>query len=289
MNSGDGEIKQLPVVFLPVPDELLSSWIARHGAFYDVSPRAMLRHAVPEARSMRSADDHLTDEQGKLLAHIFRRELSDIRRMTLVNIQTTARRLIAAEPIQTCQTCAVGKAGVGTTAPILRSWRQAWRITCPVCHSQLGAAGQGSVASSGDGSHSLALWEDALKGEHLLDDYAERGIQTWASPIDVLRLLLMRRDPKPIDPENWIETPKILDLLVPGFDRLAAAAAIPIPPADRPILPLLLRPALLAGIAIVERSGPKIITELHARTIGAYHTQFGTIATKILAPRQPDS
>ena len=60
MNSRDGDKKQLPVVLPPVADELLSSWIARHGAFYNVSPRAMLRHAVPSARSLRAADDHLT-------------------------------------------------------------------------------------------------------------------------------------------------------------------------------------------------------------------------------------
>ena len=159
-------------------------------------------------------------------------------------------------------------------AVILRSWLQAWRITCPVCGYQLSAVGQGSAANSGDGPPSLASWEEALGGERLLDDYAERGVQTWASPIDLLRLLLIRRDPKPIDPDHWIETPKVLDLVVPGFDRLAAATGTTIPPADRPILPLSLRPALLAGVAIVERSGPEIIAELHARTIGAYHVSF---------------
>ena len=168
-----------------------------------------------------------------------------------------SRRLIAAEAIQTCQTCAVDKTDVGVKAPILRSWRQAWRITCPVCRSLMRAMGQGSVTSSEDDPPSLVSWEEVLEGERLLDDYAERGIQTWASPIDLLRLLLIRRDPKPIDPERWIETPKVLDLVIPGFDRLVAATGTSIPPADRPILPLLLRPALLAGIAIVERLGPK--------------------------------
>ena len=249
----------------------------------------MLRHAVPNARSLRAADDHLTEEQGGLLAHIFRRELSDIRRMTFVNVQSSARRLIAAEAIQVCQTCAVDKADVGATAPILRSWRQAWRITCPVCRSLMRAIGQGSVTNSEDDPPSLVSWEEVLEGERLLDDYAERGIQTWASPIDLLRLLLIRRDPKPIDPERWIETPKVLDLVIPGFDRLVAATGTSIPPADRPILPLLLRPALLAGIAIVERLGPKIIAELHGRTIGAYHAHFGTIAARILAPHHPIS
>ncbi len=129
-----------------------------------------------------------------------------------------------------------------------------------------------------------------LEGERLLDDFAERGIQTWASPIDLLRLLLIRRDPKQIDPERWIEPPKVLDLVIPGFDRLiVAATGTSIPPADRPILPLSLRPALLAGIAIVERSGPKIIAELHGRTIGAYYAHFGTIAASILASQHPIS
>ena len=283
MNSRDDDKKQLPVILPPVADELLSSWIARHGAFYNVSPRAMLRHAVPNARSPRAADDHLTEEEGRLLAHIFRRELSGIRRMTFVNLQSSARHLIAAKAIQTCQTCAVDKVDVGAIAPILRSWRQAWRITCPVCGSRLCARGQGSATANEDGVNSLASWPDALEGQRLLDDYAERGIRTWASPVDLLRLVLIRRDPKPIDPDHWIETPKVLDLIVPGFDRLVAATGTVIPPAGRPILPLSLRPALLAGIAIVERSGPRIIAELHGRTIGAYHAHFGTVAARILA------
>ena len=76
---------------------------------------------------------------------------------------------------------------------------------------------------------------------------------------------------------------------LPGFDRLVAAAGMPIASGDRPILPLSLRPALLAGIAIVERSGSTIIAELHRRTMGAYHAHFGTTAAGILAPRRPES
>ena len=95
MKSGDGAKKQLPVVLPPVPDELLSSWIARHAAFYGVSLRAMLRHADPDARSRRAADAHLTQEQEEQLAHIFRREVLDIRRMTFANISSSARRLVA--------------------------------------------------------------------------------------------------------------------------------------------------------------------------------------------------
>jgi hypothetical protein len=105
----------------------------------------------------------------------------------------------------------------------------------------------------------------------------------------LLRLLLIRRDPKLIDPEHWIETPKVLDPVVPGFDRLVSPNGATIPPANKPILPLSLRPTLLAGVAIVERSGPKIIAEVHGRTIGAYHAHFGAIATNILGVQQPNS
>jgi hypothetical protein len=48
MKSGDGAKKQLPVVLPPVPDELLSSWIARHAAFYGVSLRVRLKMAIRE-------------------------------------------------------------------------------------------------------------------------------------------------------------------------------------------------------------------------------------------------
>ncbi|MER9032721.1 TniQ family protein [Mesorhizobium sp. M0674] len=48
--------RPLPVILKPVPDELLSSWITRHGDFYGVAPLTMLRHAVPEATSLRQTD-----------------------------------------------------------------------------------------------------------------------------------------------------------------------------------------------------------------------------------------
>lgn len=137
-----------------------------------------------------------------------------------------------------------------------------------------------SVASANDQA-ALASWEDALDGKRLLDDFAERGIQTWASPIDLLRLLWIRRDPRPVESDHWVETQKVLDLVVPGFDRLAAASGAKLLGADRPILPLALRRALLAGVAIVERSGPARLHELHRRAIGAYYSQFADIAGRV--------
>src|SRR5271163_3135319 len=90
-------------------------------------------------------------------------------------------------------------------------------------------------------------------------------------------------------PKHWIETLKVLDLVVPGIDRHTAANGATTPPANKPVLPLSLRPTLLAGVATVERSGPKIIAELHGRTIGAHHAHFGAIAAGIVASSRPDT
>ena len=187
----------------------------------------------------------------------------------------SAEQLIAAEAIQTCQTCAVDKADVGVKAPILRSWRQACRITCPVCRSHLAAIGQGSVTNSEDDPRSLASWEEVLEGERLLNDFVSGSVDVGVpigfaqAPVDPARSQTDRS-------KRWIETSKVLDLIIPGLDRLVAATGTIIPSADRPILPLSL--ITLHWYRFVERSGPKIIAELHGRTIGAYHAHLGTIA-----------
>ena len=76
MTSEGGFKKQLPVNMPSLADELLSSWIARHTTYYNVSSRAMLRHAIPDARSIQTADGQLTGEEGKVFAHVFSRERS---------------------------------------------------------------------------------------------------------------------------------------------------------------------------------------------------------------------
>jgi hypothetical protein len=59
-----------------------------------------------------------------------------------------------------------------------------------------------------------------------------------------------------------------------------------LPSATKLIMPMSLRPALLAGVAVVER-GPSIIAEPHSRTMGAYYTHFGIIAASMLGSGGP--
>jgi hypothetical protein len=114
----------------PVADELLSSWINRHAAFYAVPPLVMLRRCLPDARSLRTADLHLTDIQADHFANMFAAEPDVVRDMTFANVPQSARRLIAARPLQFCP-----NAGLTTRipCPILRSQLSGWRITCSLC------------------------------------------------------------------------------------------------------------------------------------------------------------
>ena len=87
-------MRQLPVRLLPVADELLSSWICRHAAFYAVPPLVMLRHCLPGAFSLRAADLRLSNDQETRLSNMFATEPTMTRRMTFANVTQSAHRRI---------------------------------------------------------------------------------------------------------------------------------------------------------------------------------------------------
>ncbi|WP_299775896.1 TniQ family protein [uncultured Tateyamaria sp.] len=123
---------RLPVVLPPVAGELSSSWIARHAAFYKVPALTMLRHGLPEAVSLFLADRTLSRDQANRLAEMFSIDTKSVRRMTFANLQKTAHRFIAKEPLQRCSSCKSGSSNPGLT---LRSQLQGWRISCPPLRS----------------------------------------------------------------------------------------------------------------------------------------------------------
>ena len=159
--------RQLPVRLPPYPDELLSSWISRHAAFYAVPPLVMLQHCLPEASSLRAVDLHLSGDQEVRLASIFAAKPAVLRRMTFINVPKSSHRLIAARPARTCARCSPGSA---EPAPILRNQLLGWRITCVHCGTLLRGFGKGELRSPFRQNHRAAL-----RGEKLLDDEAERG------------------------------------------------------------------------------------------------------------------
>ncbi|WP_246660604.1 TniQ family protein [Nitratireductor sp. XY-223] len=161
-------MRQLPVRLSPVTDELLSSWIIRHAAFYAVPPLAMLRHCLPEASSLRTTDLLLSDDQESRLASMFAIEPAIVHRMTFANVAQSSHRLIATRPIQVCTNC---RKGHTEPTPILRSQLLGWYITCPLCGNQL---------SDVDGRKLPSPFRQyrgaALRDEKLLDDEAKCGI-----------------------------------------------------------------------------------------------------------------
>ena len=282
MTEGLEPRRQLPIILPPVSDELLSSWITRHATFYGVPPLIMLQHCLPEASSLRAADFRLTDVQIRRLSKMFAMEPHALRRMTFVNVAQT--RLIAATPVHSCPKCISANSD---PKPIMRGQIQGWRITCPVCESPLHGNREPEVPSP-----FRCHWSSALRGQKLVDNEVERGHRTWARPTDIARLLLMRRLPKTISAHTHLEQFRVLGAILPELDDVVAEKQIILPSPASPVLPLHLRPALLAGVAIVERAGPAMLEMLHAHTLGENRTRFGRLAAatigsdRLLKPTQ---
>ncbi len=279
-------MKPLPVIFNAVPDELLSSWIARHASFYSVSPLTVLRHAIPEATSLRQADIRLGPTDAGRIAKLFRAQSSEILAMTTADFPKSAARFLAPRAIQSCTACPEQNTWKGAATAIQRSWTEGWRITCPVCRQRQRGNWEGASPMRRSSSPFEDLWEDALHGERLICEMLNGATAGWASPIDIARLLLVRRCPKPFRHDLSIDHSTILGAVVQGFDEHVAEQRLPRPTIASPILPIGLRIALLAGISIVHQEGPTSISKLKSQTLGEHNTRFAAIAG-IISSRNP--
>ncbi|WP_281932743.1 TniQ family protein [Methylocystis iwaonis] len=266
---------QLPVVLPPMTDELLSSWICRHAVFYGVPPVTMLRHCLSDASAMRAIDLGLTTEQGAHIAHTFRTDASIVRRMSFANFSPESHRLIAAKSMQFCANCR-RQANSNEPEPVRRSQLLGWRITCSQCGSSL-SANEGNAIASPINSY----WTEALNGQRLINDEAEHGVQSWAPPLELARLLLMQRDPRTTHLKRSGSF-RLLGLIVPETDSVVVASQVSLPSPASPILPLCVRTALLAGVSIVDREGPAMLGWLQSKTIGQNRTRFSELATTML-------
>jgi hypothetical protein len=195
--------------------------------------------------------------------------------MTFATVNKTSRRLIGAKPLQSCLHC--GPA-LSDCRPILRSQLLGWRATCPLCGELFSDPYGLEVASP-----FLKYGQAALHGERLLDAEAERCKWTWASPVDIARLLLMRRVPKPLPDEGEFWRYRVLGAIIPEFDDVVAGQPGSLPTSGTLILPLYLRPALLAGVAIVDRAGPGMLPMLQNHTMGDNRSRFGELAERLIA------
>ncbi len=266
----------LPVTLPPLPGELLSSWISRHAEFYGVTPLTMLRYCLPEAASLRAVDLTLGKAQANRIAKMFSVGSKAVRSMSFAQVPKVAHRFIAKTPVQVCAHCSPTETG---SSPILRSDLQGWRITCPHCGDFY------QDKATRDCNPAFAPYRAAARrGERLLNDHAERAAETWFPPLEIARLLLMRRIPWPPPRNGDLWRYRILGAIVPDLDAILATQTSFAFSPKNPILPLNVRPALLAGVAIIERAGPPMLKMLQGHLLGENRTRFVMETDHLVSP-----
>ena len=165
---------------------------------------------------------------------------------------------------------------IKTDTLVLRSQLLGWRITCTLCGASLAYPGAPGRRSAFGSYHAIAL-----AGERLLHNEAERGVRTWASPAKIAQLLLMRRGTKHSLGEYQPWRYRVLGALIPDLDDAVERQSLQ--SSAIPILSLHLRPALLAGVAIVGRSGPEMLELLCGQMMGENKARFRSAIEEIIS------
>ncbi len=287
--------KPLPVVLAPAPDEVLSSWVARHAAFCGLGPAAMRRHCAPEAPSLRALDRALTLDQEERLSRLFRLGRSTLRQMTHAEPGPDMIGLLVARDVDhRCERCARSLAEAGFPRAVPRAWFHTWRITCPRCGSRVSPA-RSAIGAGGDASPNLFphLWAEALQGERLLSTAIHHQTTAPALPIPamrLLRLLMIWTGSEQVPAKGeWQRQGWTLDAVVPGFDAALERHGIAIPRTTLINVPLPVRTALLAGLALATRDPEATIKAMWATTSGLHRAHFGFVLSDMLRSTGPFS
>ncbi|MDW3182791.1 hypothetical protein [Roseobacter sp.] len=92
--------------------------------------------------------------------------------------------------------------------------------------------------------------------------------------MDIARHLLMHRVPRPPPRDCDFWRYRLVGAIVPGIDELLTKESTFQFSRKHPILPLHMRPALLAGVAISDRAGPPMLKVLQGHMIGDNKNRF---------------
>jgi hypothetical protein len=209
------------------------------------------------------------------------------------DIPQEAAQLLAPKAVQTCLSCAQENERRNASAARLRSSLQGWRVTCRICGSALAELDEQNQPRPQKRIVALAhLWPEALQGQNLFENAIVHNSWPWASPIHILRLLLVRRSCKSVDLSKGIDKGCTVNLIVPSFDEIVCRLSLWPLRKRSLVLPISIRPALLAAVSIVVDQGPDAIEVLAEAAIGGYRLQFDKIVSQMRAEvriRQADS
>ena len=256
-------VRPFPVVLRARPDELLSSWLTRHAAYYGVTRRRLLDHVGILSPSVEALDREITLGQQIMLAGYFRRQPFEIAAMSYETVRSNMRALTrASAPQQSCQACAEKAERADAKGAIGKSWMQGWRITCRVCGARLTNEDDPQMAEVSAERFS-DYWDSALDGESLFEVYASAATETGTSPLSIATLLCLPRWPAPGELSDGYRISRVLNIVVSGFDDFAHRMELSRAMSRGLFLPVSLRIPLLAGVAITMRDPKAILSSLY--------------------------
>jgi TniQ len=251
-DDGDGAVKPLPVVLRPVADELLSSWLARHAAYYGVTGPFFAKWLLLGTRNLCVLDHRLGLAQVARLSERLQCDPIALIAMTFIETPAGSAELICRyRAPQICRPCADRHAREGASGAVPKHWRKAWRVTCPSCGAPLSDTNErpDNDETLRDTSPFARVWKEALAGEAIIEHFLRGDGPFEYSPIALMRALLVQTwrpcGSNGCDPAvGWA-----LGTIVPEFDDLARPIKRRINHAAVAALPIFFRPALLAGVA----------------------------------------
>ena len=244
--------RPLPVVVKPASDELLSSWLRRHAAFYGLTEPMFASWLCLGTKNLRSLDNRLSLGAITRIVEKFRCDPKAIIEMTHASLPAEAAPLVrAGKQNQFCCPYWERHLAGDVASVVLKSWQEGWRITCPVCGSPLseGERPRRGAETVRDTSPFLKIWEDAREGENMVNQCLNGQPTPLESPVAMMRLLLIlswrRAEMSPqLYRKSWL-----LNEVMPGFDTEALRVKPSISKGATAYVPLHLRIALLAGLA----------------------------------------
>ena len=270
-------VRPFPVVLRPRPDELLSSWLTRHAAYYGVTRRRLLDHVGILSPSVEALDREITLGQQIMLAGYFRRQPFEIAAMSYETVRSNMRALTRpSAPQQSCQACAEKAERADAKGAIGKSWMQGWRITCRVCGARLTNEDDPQMAEASAERFS-DYWDLALDGESLFEIYASAATETGTSPLSIATLLCLPRWPAPGELSDGYRISRVLNIVVSGFDDFAHRMGLSRAMSRGLFLPVSLRIPLLAGVAITMRDPKAILSSLYDHALPRARQRFAKV------------
>ena len=270
-------VRPFPVVLRARPDELLSSWLTRHAAYYGVTRRRLLDHVGILSASLEALDREITLGQQIMLAGYFRRQPSEIAAMSYETVRSNMRALIRPSvPQQSCQACAAKAERADAKGAIGKSWMQGWRITCRVCGARLTDEDDLQMAQASAERFSDD-WDLALNGESMFEIYASAATEAGTSPLSIATLLCLPRWPAPGELSDGYRISRLLNIVVSGFDDFAHRMGLSRAMSRGLFLPISLRIPLLAGVAITARDPKAVLSRLHDHALPRARQRFAKV------------